>query len=319
MAMEFIAVAGSAYIATVIYHGAFQLSSFPVEQYIFAALFIAVLVSLVSIGFQHFAAIQMRPLHTLLWNGIGAVGLAFSFLLSTIFLLKIAEDYSRGTFIFQIVCVCVAVIGVRAISYSWIRSAIASGAIEARHVILIGDATRCTQFSHRLRASAIQSVASFRFPWDLDVTTESDGADPPDQKVRRLIEVCRAVRPDDIIVLATQEELPKTMSLASSLSELPVGLHIVPVEALELLAGSHIAEFGNVLTIQVHRPPLSPFDLAIKRAFDVFAAIVGLIVSSPFFLVVSIAIKLDSRGPVLFRQMRHGFNNEPIGCLNFGR
>ena len=67
------------------------------------------------------------------------------------------------------------------------------------------------------------------------------------------------------------------MNLSSSLSELPVGLHIVPVDALDLLAGSHIAEFGDLLTIQVHRRPLSPFDLAIKRAFDLFAATIGLI------------------------------------------
>ena len=139
----------------------------------------------------------------------------------------------------------------------------------------------------------------------------------PIWKVRKLIEACRAVHPDDVIVLATQEELPKAMGLASSLSELPVALHIVPVDALELLAGSHIAEFGRLLTIQVHRPPLSSFDLVIKRLFDIFAATVGLIVLSPLFLIVSIAIKLDSRGPVFFRQKRHGFNNEPIRVLKF--
>ena len=192
MAMEFLAVASAAFIASFFYHDIVALSPLPVTEYVFAALFIATLVSLVSVGFQHFAAIQMQPLHVLLWSGIGAVGLAFSLLLSTIFFLKIAEDYSRGTFIFQVVCVGVAVTAARAISYSWLRSAIASGAIEARHVVLIGDATRCAQFSDRLRTSAIQSVASFRFPWDLDVTTGADGADRTDQKVRKLIEACRS-------------------------------------------------------------------------------------------------------------------------------
>jgi Undecaprenyl-phosphate glucose phosphotransferase len=317
MAMEFLAVAGSAYVASAVYHSFVLLSPLPLTQYIFAALFIAASVSLVSAGFQHFTAIQMRPLHVLLWNGIGAVALSFSFWLSTIFLLKIAEDYSRGTFIFQMLCVCVTVIGVRAISYSWIRSAIASGAIEARHVVLIGDATRCTQFSDRLRASAIQSVAVFPLPWHDAGSLDGDRARIIDRKIRKLIDACRAVRSDDIIVLATQEDLPKTMDLASSLSELPVGLHIVPVDALELLASSHIAEFGNLLTIQVQRPPLSPFELAIKRSFDVFTATAGLIFLAPLLLAASLAIKLDSRGPVFFRQTRHGFNNEPIRVIKF--
>ena len=318
MAMEFVTVASAAFIASAAYHSIIsKFPTLPVEQYIFAALFIAALVSVVSVGFQHFAAIQMRPLHVLLWSGLGAVGLAFSLFLSTIFLLKIAEDYSRGTFIFQLISVGLAVTATRAISYSWLRSAIASGAVEARHVVLIGDATRCAQFSDRLRKYAVQTEASFRFPWDLDVTTGGNDADPTDQKVRKLIAACRAICPDDVVVLASQEELPKTMGLTSSLSELPAALHIVPVDALELLAGSRIAELGRLLTIQVHRPPLSAFDLAVKRSFDIFASTVGLIVLSPLFLIVSIAIKLDSPGPVFFGQKRHGFNNEPIWVLKF--
>jgi Undecaprenyl-phosphate glucose phosphotransferase len=316
MAMEFLAVASAAFVASFTYN-LVTFSMLPVPQYIFAALFIATLVSLVSMGFKHFTAIKMRPLHVLLWSGIGAVGLAFALLLSTIFLLKVAEGYSRGTFIFQIICVGVAVTVVRAISYSWLRSAIASGAIEARHVVLIGEATRCAQFSDRLRTSAIQCIASFHLPWDRDVAIGGDDTNYKDQKVRRLIENCRAIRPDDIIVLATQEELPKAIGLASILSELPVALHVAPTDALELLAGSQIVEFGSLKTIQVSRPPLSSFDLLVKRSFDVLAATVGLIVLSPLFLVVSIAIKLDSYGPVFFRQNRHGFNNEPIRVLKF--
>src|SRR5271168_420721 len=205
MAMEFLAIAVSAYIAGSAYHAALGFSSPPKIPYIIAALFIAGLVSLLSAGFQHFSAIQTRPLHVLLWSGIGAVGLAFLSLLATIFLLKITADYSRGAFAFQVVCVSVAVIGVRATSYFWVRSAVASGAIQARHVILIGDETRCVQFRERLRSSAIQSVAAFRFPWDCDLMAQSDGA--TSRKVLKLIEACRAIRPDDIIVLPTQEEL----------------------------------------------------------------------------------------------------------------
>ena len=46
-------------------------------------------------------------------------------------------------------------------------------------------------------------------------------------------------------------------------------------------------------------------------------ATIGLIVLSPLFLVVSIAIKLDTPGPIFFRKTRHGFNNEPIRVLKF--
>lgn len=314
MALEFISVACSAYLATILYHSVIFSAVPPLLPYAFAAIFIAALVLSVSIGFQHFDSMELRPLHLLLWSGIGAVGLALCLLLSIMFLLKIEDFYSRGTFIFQLVCVSATVIIFRAVTYSWVRASIASGALQARHVITIGSPEYCAKFSQRLKASAIQSVASFRLPWPKHAGGERS---IDDAEVHNLIEACRAVRPDDIIILANQEDLSKTMDLASSLAELPAGLHIVPVDALELLAGSQVTEFGDLLTIQVHSPPLTSFDLAVKRSFDLFAATVGSIFLSPLFLLVAVAIKLDSRGPVLFRQTRHGFNNAPIEVIKF--
>jgi lipopolysaccharide/colanic/teichoic acid biosynthesis glycosyltransferase len=58
-------------------------------------------------------------------------------------------------------------------------------------------------------------------------------------------------------------------------------------------------------------------DRAAKRAFDMVVATVGLVLFSPMFLLVSIAIKIDSRGPVFHPQMLHGYNNENIPLLKF--
>jgi lipopolysaccharide/colanic/teichoic acid biosynthesis glycosyltransferase len=63
--------------------------------------------------------------------------------------------------------------------------------------------------------------------------------------------------------------------------------------------------------------PVFLFNRAAKRAFDVVAATVGLILLSPTFLLVSIAIKIDSRGPVFHPQTLHGYNNENIPLLKF--
>jgi lipopolysaccharide/colanic/teichoic acid biosynthesis glycosyltransferase len=51
----------------------------------------------------------------------------------------------------------------------------------------------------------------------------------------------------------------------------------------------------------------APVSYAGKRAFDVVAATAGLVLSSPMFLLVSIAIKIDSRDPVFQPQMLHGY------------
>src|SRR5690606_32610289 len=54
---------------------------------------------------------------------------------------------------------------------------------------------------------------------------------------------------------------------------------------------------------------------AAKRTFDVLAAGAGLVLASPVLLAAAVAIKLDSKGPVLFRQVRVGRNSEPFGVL----
>src|ERR1700686_1569820 len=119
-AIEFLVVGLSAYVASFAYHYVGSNSSPPSYEYVPAAVFIAMVVLLFSIGFRHFESIQTQPRHRFLWSGIGAVGLAFSLFLSTLFLFKISGVYSRGSFIFQVLSVGIAVICTRAVAYSWL-------------------------------------------------------------------------------------------------------------------------------------------------------------------------------------------------------
>jgi Undecaprenyl-phosphate glucose phosphotransferase len=317
LGFEFIAVASAAYASSVFYqYSALQLQ--PDVNYVPAALFIAGLVSLVSIGFRQFIVIQRQPLHVQIWNGIGAVALAFSFFLSMLFLLKISGDYSRGAFVFQIVAVGVTVCITRTMSYFWMQSAASSGLVEARHVVLIGEERFRLQFDDLVRTSTIRSVASLPFPHHRGAKPGFDSIVLIDSKTaRKTIEFCRSVQPDDIVILASPEELSAAPELARLLSELPVNVHIVPLGSVNVFGTSHIAELGDLKTLQVSRPPLSPLDRAIKRAFDILVAAAGLILFAPLFAIVAIAIKLESRGNVFFWQKRHGYNNTTIDVVKF--
>jgi hypothetical protein len=142
-AIEFLAVGLSAYVASVAYHYLGSNSLPPAYQYVPAAIFISLMVMLFSVSFRQFESVQTQPRHKFLWSGVGAVGLAFSLLLSTLFLFKISKDYSRGSFVFQVLSVGIAVICTRAVAYSWLQSAIAGGLVAARRVVLIGDDGLC--------------------------------------------------------------------------------------------------------------------------------------------------------------------------------
>jgi hypothetical protein len=74
-----------------------------------------------------------------------------------------------------------------------------------------------------------------------------------------------------------------------------------------------------LLGATVARRPLSPTERFFKRLFDLVVAAASLILLAPLLVFVAVVIKLDSPGPMLFRQTRHGFNNKPIRVLNSGQ
>ena len=314
---EFLAVAAAAYVVSLIYYLAILQSWPPWEAYVSSALFLAGLATLVSLSFRHYQKLQIQPLHRFLWTGISAVVLAFSFFLSTLFLLKATDDYSRATFFSQLLTVAMTVLVVRAIGHGAIRSAITAGRVEARRVILIGNRSYYTDIEDRLGEAGMQTVRALPFPTRPQLAPNANAADFDTDLVRQMIDTCRKLRADDIVILARAADLARSARLADALSELPVSLHVIPVEAGELLGSARLGELGTLMTIQLLRPPLTATDRLVKRAFDILAAGAGLLLLSPLFLVVAAAIKLDSRGPVLFRQTRHGYNNDNIRVLKF--
>ncbi|MCC7271642.1 MAG: exopolysaccharide biosynthesis polyprenyl glycosylphosphotransferase, partial [Alphaproteobacteria bacterium] len=75
---------------------------------------------------------------------------------------------------------------------------------------------------------------------------------------------------------------------------------------------AQFATVGGLPSLRVMYQPLKGSLGLLKMAEDYVVAALGLLVSAPVLLVAAIAIKLDSRGPVIFRQERVGFNNKPF-------
>lgn len=78
-----------------------------------------------------------------------------------------------------------------------------------------------------------------------------------------------------------------------------------------------MGDFNGQTTLLVSTPPLNVRDRAVKRALDIAIAACGVILLGPLMLVVAAAIKLESPGPILFRQQRIGKNNRLFDLLKF--
>ncbi|MBV9754832.1 MAG: undecaprenyl-phosphate glucose phosphotransferase [Hyphomicrobiales bacterium] len=313
---EFLAVTATAYVMAFGYSYLVLQLWPPNVTYVSAALFLALLILLVSLAFRQYITLQIQPRHRFLWNGIGAVALAFSFFLSTLFLLKLTEEYSRATFFIQLFAVTITVLILRTFGHSRIQAAIAAGRIEARRAILIGGAAPQAKVTKRLKQAGVRIIGSLPFP-HCAPGTDLEGARIDPIEARRLAQLCRAQKIDDVVILAPSADLRASAKLADTLCELPVTLHMIPADAEDLLSSAQLGELGALVTIQLLQPPLSSFDRVMKRVFDIAAAGAGLLLLSPVLALVALAIKLDSRGPVFFRQTRHGYNNETIRVFKF--
>lgn len=69
--------------------------------------------------------------------------------------------------------------------------------------------------------------------------------------------------------------------------------------------------------LDVFDRPIADWDIVVKWAFDKVVGTLALIALSPVMLATAIAIKLDTKGPVFFRQKRYGFNNETVDVFKF--
>jgi exopolysaccharide biosynthesis polyprenyl glycosylphosphotransferase len=80
------------------------------------------------------------------------------------------------------------------------------------------------------------------------------------------------------------------------------------------------AEFmpGESVPLFTLRPPVfEGIEYAVKRTFDLVLSLIGLVLLSPLLLAIAIAVKLSSRGPVIYRSVRPGIGGRPFQCFKF--
>ncbi len=95
-------------------------------------------------------------------------------------------------------------------------------------------------------------------------------------------------------------------SLLDRLRFLPITVWLVPDPELSALSMSHVDGGDGVVMPTLMTPPLAPRDRLLKGGFDVVVGSLIAALISPILIAAAIAIKLDSPGPVLFRQLRSG-------------
>jgi len=262
-----------------------------------------------------------RPMSLRLSSNVRSVTISWSavLLLATalLFLLKVGDGYSRGATLCFGVLSLALLIGSRAVISKSLRNASAHGSMLGPSAIVIGEVGELARYtkSDLLRAYGVIEVGRFELP-------PGDVGEPGvlAESLSRLtlaVDAARQRQAGTVLAALRWSDMARYDLVREKLRALPLSVMLLPDQAARSILSQPMVEVGSELAVELQRSPLTTAERTLKRVFDVVAASGLLILLSPLLLLVSMATMLDSRGPVIFRQHRKGFNGRPFTIYKF--
>jgi exopolysaccharide biosynthesis polyprenyl glycosylphosphotransferase len=121
----------------------------------------------------------------------------------------------------------------------------------------------------------------------------------------------------EIVVALPLEAYDRFFALLPALQALSARVHVVPDHVKSVLFRSHIEEFAGVPMIRVEKYGLTRFERYSKRLFDLIVGSFLFILALPVLVLIALLIRLDSPGPVVFKQERIGENGKRFWMYKF--
>lgn len=106
-------------------------------------------------------------------------------------------------------------------------------------------------------------------------------------------------------------------AIGRSLSILPRAIFVVPDAQTSFLARCKPLAVGGNIALEIRHEPLGAFQRVLKRGMDISVSLFALILFAPLLITIALAIKVDSRGPIFFRQMRNGYRGKVFKIWKF--
>lgn len=244
----------------------------------------------------------------------GALTVSMLILLGIFYILKIAEAYSRGWFLTWFVLSAVALVIVRVAAMRRMRHMVAEGRL-CRRVAIFGTHEFIAAMRAQIETFDPSIVVAGQY---LAKPAAVTSGDPPISG--GLSELRSAIEKgafDSVFIGLPAQDTARIQAAVNSLAaystELLLCTELDPYPVV--VHGSR--NFGSLRTNVVNIVPLSESHGLLKVMLDYAVAIVGLVALAPLLCIVALAIKIDSPGPVFFRQRRYGQNNRIFRIFKF--
>jgi Undecaprenyl-phosphate glucose phosphotransferase len=206
----------------------------------------------------------------------------------------------------------------RFIAQAWARPVAKQGRFRKR-IAIVGGGKTAEDALNALQSSPgldVEIIGLFDDRFD-GRSPQSIRAHKKIGKIADLATYARTSRVDLIIVAIPLSAEARLLYILKRLWELPVDIRISGNASSLKFSSKAYTCIGCLPLLSVFDRRLEGWGLFLKNVFDRVVASTALVVFAPVILVVAAAIKLESKGPVIFKQKRYGFNNELIEIFKF--
>jgi len=187
--------------------------------------------------------------------------------------------------------------------------------LETRNVLIVGAG----RVAHALR-NHLESLQHLGFRFKGFVALSEREAESGDADVigdmRNCLQLARSLFVDEIF-LSVPAEKKLVISLVEEARALGIDVRVVP-DLYDGLAWNATVEYiGQFPTIPLHRRDFPIGAYLMKRTLDITLSTIALLVASPFMLLIALAVRLDSKGPIFYKAARIGRKGRTFSCYKF--
>ena len=279
---------------------------------------IAVLVVLVmqSLGSYRVAGLRAPTRFglriTVSWFAV--FGLTFAVCL----LAKIDPVYSKG-WLGHWTIIGFALLSVERFALSVVTNYLTRSGKLSRRTVIVGGGAAANQLLKDFAEQGCEDLHIFGIFDDRTDERSPDvvGGFPKLGNIDDLVEFARTTPLDLVIFTLPISAEQRLLVMLRKLWVLPVDIRLAAHMNKLRFRPRAYSYIGKVPVIDLFDKPIAEWDIVVKTIFDRLVGFLCLMLLAPVMLVVALAVKLDSRGPILFRQKRYGFNNEQIEVYKF--
>lgn len=182
--------------------------------------------------------------------------------------------------------------------------------------LIIGNRDDMANMIHRIKSKRGKMGLDIAGCVPMDGLTANDG-NMPSYHLEDLPHVCRDNNISHIILVPDGQNMKQTLDVINNLFPLDMPILITPDTYHIIMSGARFRNIVGEPMIDISRACMSDSTVNIKRAMDIAVSAAAMILLSPVFAAIAIAVRCDSAGPAIYRQERVGRHKKKFDILKF--